>query len=63
MGDLSGDGRVNVGDVVKLYSYIRGAATVEDPYLLACANVNGGGLNIGDAVAIYGHCRGTKKLY
>ena len=63
IGDVSGDGRVNVGDVVRLYSYIRGTATIDDEYLLKCANVNGGSLNIGDAVGLYGHCRGTKKLY
>ena len=63
VGDVTGDGRVNVGDVSKLYAHIRGTALLTDDYQLLCANVNGGSLNVGDVSAIYAHVKGTKVLY
>lgn len=63
LGDVSGDGRVNIGDVAKLYSHICQTAILTDAYQLQCANVNGGSVNIGDAATLYSHCKGTKKLY
>lgn len=63
LGDLDGNGKVNIGDVAKLNGHIKGTATLTDEYILECANVNGGKLNIGDTASLYGHIRGTKKLY
>jgi len=63
LGDVTGDGRVNVGDTAKVYSHIRKTAVLTDEYQLLCANVNGGSLNVGDVAGIYSHIRGTKKLY
>ena len=63
IGDITGDGRVNVGDVSKLYAHIRGSTPIDDDYQLLCANVNGGTLNIGDVSALYAHIKGTKKLF
>ena len=63
IGDVTGDGRVNVGDVSKLYAHIRGSAQLTDEYQLLCANVNGGSLNVGDVSAIYSHIKGTRKLF
>ena len=63
LGDVTGDGRVNVGDTAKLYSHIRQTALFTDEYQLLCANVNGGSLNVGDVANIYSHIKGTKKLY
>ena len=54
LGDVNGDGRVNIGDVVKLYSHARGVSVLTDEYQMLCANINGGSLNIGDVVALYG---------
>lgn len=63
IGDVTGDGRVNVGDVSKLYAHIRSTAPITDEYQLLCGNVNGGSVNVGDVSAIYAHIKGTKKLY
>ncbi len=53
-GDLSGDGRINVGDVAKLYSHIRGKALITDPYIFACADMRADGrLNVGDTALLY----------
>ena len=63
IGDVTGDGKVNVGDVSKLYAHIRSTAQLTNEYQLLCANVNGGNVNVGDVSAIYAHIKGTKKLY
>ena len=63
IGDIDGNGKVNIGDVAKLNGHIKGTAPLTDEYILECANVNGGKLNIGDTASLYGHIRGTKKLY
>jgi len=63
LGDVDGNGRINVGDISKLLSHIRGMALITDEYLLECANANGGKLNMGDISAIYAHIKGTKSLY
>ena len=63
IGDVTGDGRINVGDVSKLYAHIRSTAPITDEYQLLCGNANGGSVNVGDVSAIYAHIKGTKKLY
>lgn len=63
MGDADGNGKVNIGDVVKLNAHSRAVAPITDEYLLQCANVNGGKLNIGDVAVLYAHVRGKKPLY
>lgn len=63
LGDIDGNGKVNIGDVAKLNSHIKGTSLLTDEYALECANVNGGKLNIGDTASLYSHIRGTKKLY
>jgi hypothetical protein len=64
LGDVSGDGRVNVGDVAQLYSHIRKTSIITDAYALACADVTGDGRwNVGDTATLYAHIRNTKKLY
>lgn len=62
-GDVTTDNRVNIGDVAKVYSHIRNAASITDPYLQQAADVNGDGkINIGDAAGIYASIRGVKPL-
>jgi hypothetical protein len=63
IGDVTGDGRVNIIDVSKLYAHIRNTAPIPDEYQLQCGNVNGGSVNIVDVSALYAHIKGTKKLY
>ena len=63
LGDIDGNGKVNIGDVAKLNGHVKGNAILTDEYILECANVNGGKLNVGDTASLYGHIRGTKKLY
>ena len=63
IGDIDGNGKVNVGDVAKINSHVKGTNLLTDEYQILCANVNGGKLNIGDTAALYGHIKGTKKLY
>lgn len=63
IGDVDGNGKVNIGDVAKINAHIKNTAALTDPYMLECANVNGGKLNMGDSASLYAHIRGTKKLY
>ena len=63
IGDIDGNGKVNVGDVSKLNSHLKSTSKITDEYMLLCANVNGGSLNMGDTAALYGHIRSTKPLY
>ena len=63
IGDVTGDGRVNVGDVSKLYAHVRSTAPITDEYQLQWSNANGGSVNVGDVSAIYAHIKGTKILY
>ena len=63
-GDVTGDGKVNVGDVSKVYAHVKGSVPIEDEYLKGCANVSGDkDLNIADTARIYAHARGTKKMH
>ena len=63
IGDIDGNGKINVGDVSKLNGHLKGTNKLTDEYQILCANVNGGSLNMGDTAALYGHIKGTKPLY
>ena len=64
IGDVTGDGNVNMGDISKLYAHIRGTAPITDAYQLLCGNATDDNtVNMGDISAIYSHIKGTKKLY
>ena len=63
IGDIDGNGKINVGDVSKLNGHIKGSSPLTDEYMILCANVNGGKLNMGDVSVLYAHIKGTKKLY
>ena len=62
VGDVDGNGKINVGDVSKINSHIK-SGSLTDEYMILCANVNGGKLNMGDVSTLYAHIKGTKKLY
>ena len=58
LGDVSGDGRINVGDVAKLYGHIKKTAVITDSYVLLCMDMTGDGrLNVGDTARLYGKVR------
>ena len=60
MGDVTGDGRLNMGDVAKLYAHIRNTALLTDQTALDCADFTADGkINIGDTARIYAYIRGT----
>lgn len=64
IGDISGDGKVNMGDVSRVYAHTTGKTLLTDPYALAAADTNGDGkINLGDTSRILSHVRGTKLLW
>lgn len=63
IGDVDGNGRINIGDVSKISGYIKDPSILTDEYMILCANINGGKINIGDVSVLYAHIKGTKKLY
>jgi hypothetical protein len=53
LGDITGDGKLNIGDVARIYAHIKGGTKLTD-YALACADMNGDGkINIGDTGRAY----------
>lgn len=63
-GDVSEDGKVNVGDVAQIYRWVKDAEKPYDDYTFECADVSGdGNLNIGDVAKVYSHIRGTSLLW
>lgn len=59
VGDVTGDGRLNLGDVSKLYAYIRGnSGSIRE----LAADFNGDGkINLGDAARLYAYVCGSGK--
>ena len=53
-GDVTGDGRINVGDTARVYSHARGTGLLTDAYAKSCADMSGDGrINVGDTAKIY----------
>ena len=64
IGDVSGDGIVDIGDVAKTYAYIREVGGSLDEYAWRCANVScDSEVDILDVAQIYSHVRGTRLLW
>ena len=64
LGDVTGDGRINVGDTGRVFAHVKGSALITDDYLLDCADVTGDGrINIGDTSRIFAHVKGTGLLW
>ena len=58
LGDISGDGRINVGDVAKLYGHIKKTAVITDAYVLVAMDMTGDGrINVGDTARLYAKIR------
>lgn len=54
LGDLSGDGRVNVGDTARLYAHVRNTDPIKVIYTLQCGDLSqDGSVNIGDVGKLY----------
>jgi predicted nucleic acid-binding protein len=64
IGDVDGNGDVNMGDISQLYAHIRRTALITDEYMLLCADVTGeGDINMGDISKTYAHIRRTSLLW
>ena len=64
IGDITGEGKVNMGDVAKLYAHIRGTSVLTDENGLDRCDITGEGkVNMGDVAKLYAHIKGTSKLY
>ena len=62
VGDVTGDGKINIMDVVKLYAHVKGTP-ITDEYALACGDVSGDGkINIMDVVKLYAHVKGVSLV-
>lgn len=61
-GDVTGDGRINVGDVSVTYAHCKRTLLINDSYILACADYNSDGrVNVGDTSTIYATIKGGYK--
>lgn len=64
LGDITGEGKVNMGDVAKLYAHIKGTSILtEETGLDRCDITGEGKVNMGDVAKLYAHIKGTTKLY
>lgn len=64
IGDIDGNGKVNVGDTTKVYSHVKKTSLITDEYMLLCADVDGNGkINVGDTTKIYAHVKKTSLLW
>ena len=53
-GDLTGDGKVNIADVSRLYAHIRGANPIDSEFTLSLGNTTGDSkVNIADVSKLY----------
>lgn len=63
-GDVSGEGKRNMGDVAKIFAYIRKGTSLSDDYALACADVTKDDrINMGDVAKVFSHVRGKLSLW
>ena len=64
VGDIDGNGKINVGDTTKVYSHVKKTALITDEYMLLCADVSGDGrINVGDTTKVYAHVKKTNPLW
>jgi hypothetical protein len=60
VGDVTGNGQVNMGDVSSLYAHIRGVSLIKARSAQEVADINGdGNVNMGDVSSLYAQVRGT----
>ena len=64
IGDIDGNGKINVGDTAKVYSHVKKTALIDDEYMLLCADIDGNGkINVGDTAKVYSHVKKTTLLW
>ena len=64
IGDATGDGRVVISDVARVYAHVRKTNLITDEYQLKCADaLTDGRINVGDVSRLYGHIRNITKLF
>ena len=59
VGDVTGNGKINMGDVAQLYAYIRAFGLMMDKELAAVDTTGNGRINMGDVSKLYAQIRGT----
>jgi hypothetical protein len=58
LGDINGDGKINIGDAARLYGHVRGTSQLTDEKLTDYADLSGDGkVNIGDVAGLYSQIR------
>ena len=63
MGDLTGDGKLNIGDAARLYAHLRGSTILTDSDVLLRADITGdGNLNMGDVAKLYSMIRNSRLV-
>jgi hypothetical protein len=60
LGDVNADGKVNLGDIARIYAHIRSTGVIQDDYVWLCADFDQNEkLNMGDVARCYAAIRGT----
>ena len=64
IGDVTGDGKINMADVAKVFSHVRNKNKLTDENALLCADVTGDGkINMADVARVFAHVRGKNPLF
>ena len=58
LGDVTGTGTINVSDVAKLYSYIKGKIEMDEVYQIAADVTNDDNLRVNDVAKLYSYIKG-----
>ena len=59
VGDVTGDGQINLGDVAKLYAYVRAFGLLMENELAAWDITGNGRINMGDVSSLYAQIKGS----
>lgn len=63
IGDVTGDGKVKIGDYAKILAHVKGTSILTG-YDFVCADVTGDGkIKIGDYAKVLAHVKGTSMLW
>lgn len=64
LGDVNGDGVVNIKDCSRLFKHVNKTQLLTDAYALKCANTNGDSIvNIKDCSRLFKHVNKTQPLW
>ena len=62
LGDVTGDGKVNIADVSRSYAHVRGTDLLEGEAFTAADVTGDDQVTIADVSRLYAHCKGTRPL-